>query len=188
MTINYNNIKISIFDLDGTLTDGIYQVNSEGITTKSFYTRDFSALEQLLKNNIKIIIISQSNDLCVWQRINNIRTKTRSDIWKDAFDKRRIILFQGIDNKRSHIEQLVLPLFGCYGKTFSWHQVAYMGDAENDIECMKKAHYTGCPSDAIEEVKENSNYVSNYSGGKGCVYDFVMHILRERDKNGNSKS
>ena len=186
--INYNNIKIATFDVDGVLTDGIYQVNSKGITTKSFFTRDFFALEQLLKNNIRVAIITQSSDNCILRRIETIRKKSRSIIWKDSFQKNKVILFQGVDDKLGYIQRNVVSSYGCFGSSFSWDEMAYMGDAENDIECMEKAYYTGCPSDAIEEVKENSNYVSNYPGGKGCVYDFAMHILRERNKNGNFKS
>jgi len=188
VSINFKNIKVVCFDLDGVLTDGIYQVNSKGVTTKSFYTRDFSALEQLLKNDIKVVIISQSSDNCILRRINNIREKSRSSIWKKCFDEKSLILFQGIDDKCRDIGFLVLSSLGCFGEKFSWDNVAYMGDAENDIECMEKAHYTGCPSDAIEEAKENSNYVSNYPGGKGCVYEFILHILKERETNGNTRT
>jgi 3-deoxy-D-manno-octulosonate 8-phosphate phosphatase (KDO 8-P phosphatase) len=57
-----------------------------------------------------------------------------------------------------------------------------MGDAENDLPPMNKALFTGCPADAIEEVQENANYISEFEGGRGAVYEFCMHIYNENDK------
>ena len=83
---------------------------------------------------------------------------------------------EGVDNKEQNIFDELLD------RKFGWDNVAYMGDAENDIPSIKKASFTGCPSDAIEEVKENSNYISDFPGGRGAVYDFCMYIYNKNDK------
>jgi 3-deoxy-D-manno-octulosonate 8-phosphate phosphatase (KDO 8-P phosphatase) len=85
-------------------------------------------------------------------------------------------IFTGIDNKEKCITSELLD------RQLGWDNVAYMGDAENDLPPMKKALFTGCPADAIEEVRENSNYISDFPGGRGAVYDFCMHIYKENDK------
>ena len=184
-------ISILIIEDNRLLRDGISSIINEQPDLKVIAA--FSDIEKSLSNifehNPDIVLIDlglrNQNSLEV---VETIKKKSCSTIWKDSFQKNKVILFQGVDDKLGYIQRNVVSSYGCFGESFTWDNVAYMGDAENDIECMEKAHYTGCPSDAIEEVKENSNYVSNYPGGKGCVYDFAMHILRERNKNGNFKS
>ena len=184
--INFKRIQVIVIDVDGTLTDGIYQfsdTNSPGGITKSFYTRDFYAMEQALKEGIEIIIITQSTDDCIRIRLDRIKDRSRSEIWGDAFSENRIKLFEGADDKCDRLDTVFFS--DCTSEP-SWDNVAYIGDAENDIEPMKRAYYTGCPFDAVRGARENSNYLSKYPGGKGCVYDFIMYILEQRKKDENT--
>ena len=48
-------------------------------------------------------------------------------------------------------------------------EVAYMGDDVNDIECMTYVGLSACPADAVEEVKNNVDYVAVHKGGYGAV-------------------
>ena len=59
----------------------------------------------------------------------------------------------------------------------SWHNIAYFGDADNDLECMMNAGISGCPNDAFPHIKEKVDFVSKLPGGSGCFYDFVRNIL-----------
>jgi len=76
------------------------------------------------------------------------------------------------------------------GKGWNFDQIAYIGDAENDLECMQKALYTGCPSDAVSIIKGESNYLCDAKGGYGAVYEFCMHILEKikEQKNENNET
>mgnify|MGYP001316147568 FL=1 len=65
-----------------------------------------------------------------------------------------------------------------YGIPFE--EVAYIGDDLNDFEVMKKCGITGCPSDAVDEIKNISDYVSKYKGGEGAVRDFIEWIIKQR--------
>ena len=173
--INFSNIKVLIFDCDGTLTNGIYQISENtGTVTKSFYTRDFYAIEQVLRNGLQVMIVTQSHDRVMYQQLQRICN--HSKFWLDMWCTKKLILMEGVDNKEQNIFDELLD------RKFGWDNVAYMGDAENDIPSIKKALFTGCPSDAIEEVKENSNYISDFPGGKGAVYDFCMYIYNKNDK------
>ena len=42
--------------------------------------------------------------------------------------------------------------------------------------------YSGhaCPSDAVDEVKSVSDYVSPFPGGRGCVRDVIQQVLKSR--------
>jgi len=170
--VNFKNIKVVFFDVDGTVTDGIYQMSSEGVCTKSFYSKDFYGLESLLKSDIRVIIITQSDGRVIKQQINRIM-EVRA-IWKKKYCDCDLDLFTHIEDKVERIEKYM------EFKDISWGNIAYVGDAENDLESMKKCEFTACPNDAIEEVQEESNYISNYDGGKGAVYDICKYILEKR--------
>ena len=86
------------------------------------------------------------------------------------------IIKTGIQDKEREITQFLISTPNHY----SWNNVAYIGDAENDLAAMKRSLYVGCPNDAIEEVKKESNYISDFSGGRGAVYDFLMYILKNK--------
>jgi 3-deoxy-D-manno-octulosonate 8-phosphate phosphatase (KDO 8-P phosphatase) len=186
--INFNDIDIVVFDIDGVICNGKYQMHcrwiegyDEPTISKTYYTRDFDAIERLLKNNIKVLILSGCHDKIMEAQLGRICSY--SNIWKESMENGNLTLKTAIDDKFS---ELVDYLVENYKKL---ENVAYMGDAENDLICMKSAVYTACPANAIEEVRENSNYISDFNGGDGCVYDFVMYLLKKRgERYENSKS
>jgi 3-deoxy-D-manno-octulosonate 8-phosphate phosphatase (KDO 8-P phosphatase) len=59
-------------------------------------------------------------------------------------------------------------------------EVAYIGDDENDIECMKLCGISACPSDAVEMVQNISDYVCVKTGGDGAVREFIEYLIAER--------
>jgi len=177
--MKFSDIKICCFDIDGTLTDGIYQITDKGDIVKSFYTRDFYGIEQLIRNGIKVVILSQSHDEVIYHQINRI--VDHSILWEQAYEHDESLeVITCIDNKKEEIEKILEK------ENLSWSNVAYIGDAENDIESMEKALFVGCPFDAINEISKNlpslsylSSYVSKFPGGKGAVYDFSKYILKK---------
>lgn len=64
-------------------------------------------------------------------------------------------------------------------------ETAYIGDDYNDLECMRKVAVRGCPQDAIEEIRNISDFVAQSKGGYGAVRDFIDWI-EENEKNTNS--
>jgi 3-deoxy-D-manno-octulosonate 8-phosphate phosphatase (KDO 8-P phosphatase) len=57
-----------------------------------------------------------------------------------------------------------------------------MGDDIPDYPVMKMAGLAVCPSDAAEEIKSISAYISPYAGGKGCVRDIIEQVLKVQEK------
>jgi len=60
--------------------------------------------------------------------------------------------------------------------------VLYMGDDIPDFEIMKEVGVATCPSDAAEEIKEISHYISHQKGGEGCVRDVIEQVLKVQGK------
>lgn len=149
-----------ILDVDGTLSDGMYLVSSNKVVTKNFYTRDFCAIEKLLKRGIKVLILTSSDDDC-------IKNKMEINGFLDKYSD-KLFVHQRINNKKKHIEYV-------WGKC--WNVIAYMGDAENDLKSMKLSSISACPCDAEKPILKIAKYISPYKGGHGAVADFVEFLL-----------
>jgi len=162
--MNYNDIKLLVLDVDNVLTDGLYHILDNGVTMKSFYTRDFYAINELRKHDIKVLILTQSFGKCIQAKLDNL-----IDPWKE-----HITLAARVDDKYAFLDEYLKKI------DLGWHQTAYMGDAENDLEAMQHAAITACPSDAIPEIQGESNFISYQPGGSGAVYDFIMEIIAKR--------
>ena len=61
-----------------------------------------------------------------------------------------------------------------YGGKLS--EVAYIGDDYNDLECIQACGFSGCPSDAEDEVKRAVDYVCQMKAGEGAIREFVKKI------------
>jgi 3-deoxy-D-manno-octulosonate 8-phosphate phosphatase (KDO 8-P phosphatase) len=61
-------------------------------------------------------------------------------------------------------------------------RTAYMGDDIPDLRVMKRVALPCCPSDAAEEIKAISTYVSRYPGGGGCVRDLLEQAMKVQGK------
>ena len=191
MNNKYKKIKVCSFDVDGTLTDGVYDINEHGLITKSFYTRDFYGIELLIKAGIKVIIITSSKDNVIEKRIE--RLKDGNIFWHETLNaNNQLMIKTGCRNKKKFMEEVFkVQNIAHKDNQLSFDNLAHMGDAENDLECIKLARFSGCPTDAIPDVRTIAMYPSDYYGGKGAVHDFCMYIIEQRNKelsNENSES
>lgn len=149
-------IKILVMDVDGTLTDGKIYIGSEGEILKAFNVKDGLGISKLRANNIIPAII----------------TGRESEILKRRTDELKIEeVYQGEENKIERLKELVER----YGCTLS--EVAYIGDDENDLQCMSICGFSGCPADAVESVKIKVDFVTTRDGGQGAVREFIEYIL-----------
>jgi len=56
-------------------------------------------------------------------------------------------------------------------------EVAAIGDGENDLDMLRLATFSGCPSDAAEVVRASVKFVATRPGGSGFL-EFVREVLR----------
>lgn len=150
-------IKILIMDVDGTLTDGKIYIGSTGEIMKAFNVKDGMGITKLRKRGI----------------IPTIITARQSDIVLNRAKELNITeIYQGIDNKVKKMKEIAAK-YNC-----SLSEIAYIGDDENDIECMKLCGISACPSDAVEQVLNVTDFISESQGGQGAVREFAEYILR----------
>lgn len=153
-------IKALVMDIDGTLTDGGLYIGDQGEEVKRFHVKDGYGICHLLPSmGIIPIIITGRNSKIVVNRCKELGitriVQASSDKVKDMF---RILQLEGI----------------------SVEETAYIGDDLNDLPCMKIVGIKGCPSDAVEEVKQIADYVTKQTGGNGAVREFIEWIKTEK--------
>jgi 3-deoxy-D-manno-octulosonate 8-phosphate phosphatase (KDO 8-P phosphatase) len=144
-------------DVDGTLTDGGIYIGVSGENMKCFNVKDGYGIAMLLPqmNIVPIVITGRVSDI-VTNRCNEIGIT---------------YVVQGSKNKPKDMFEILREL------GIKAEETAYIGDDLNDLECMKMVGLKGCPKDAVTEVKNICDYISDYDGGHGAVRDFIDWIL-----------
>lgn len=166
-----NKIKLFVMDVDGTLTDGNIYLSYKKEFFKAFNVKDgYGIREILFSKNIKPIIISGRKSKIVNRRCKELNID---------------MLYQGARDKLKVLEEILNK----YNILFS--NVAYIGDDINDLPCINAivmhGGVVGCPADAVEEVKNHANFISNKNGGHGAVRDFI-DWLNEKNLNENREA
>lgn len=154
-------IKMLIMDVDGTLTDGRIYIGAKGEMMKAFDVKDGYAIAQILpeKNIIPVIITGRMSDIVV-ERAKELKITE---------------LYQGVSDKLKQLQVLKEKY------KISQEEIAYIGDDINDLECIKYCGITGCPSDSIEIIKKQVDYVCNSDGGRGAVREFIEWIISKEN-------
>ncbi|MFS1511135.1 KdsC family phosphatase [Chengkuizengella sp. SCS-71B] len=149
-------IRLLVMDVDGTLTDGKIYVGSEGEIMKSFNVKDGLGINKLHDFGIIPVIITGRQSKILTHRANELNI---TDV------------YQGIDSKLDILKQ-ISDKYEC-----DFSEIAYIGDDENDLDCMRLCAMKGCPADAVKEVKKIADFVSQQSGGNGAVREFIEFII-----------
>lgn len=155
-------IKLVATDVDGVLTDGGRYFSKNGEIMKKFHVRDGMAINILLRNNIKTVIITKENSSIVkkWSKEMNVTE-----------------VFSGIKNKEKILSML------CKKYKVSSDEIAYIGDDVNDIPLLKLIGFSSCPSDVDSMVKKNVDYICKNFGGQAVFREFTNLILSKKLSN-----
>ena len=152
-------IKLIVFDFDGVFSNSKFYFDNSNNIKKTYNTKDAYSLKIIKQYNIKCGIIT--ND-----KIISIRHAPHIF---NRLDK------VSLGSNKPKLEILDTWLYE-YG--FSYQDVAYIGDDLPDIPVLKKVGFSACPNDAVEEVKEVSEYICKNKGGDGAVREFVDLIIK----------
>jgi YrbI family 3-deoxy-D-manno-octulosonate 8-phosphate phosphatase len=152
-------IKFVVFDFDGVFTDGKFYFDNNNNVKKCYNAKDSYSLKILKKYDIKCGIITNDKIVSI---------ENAPHIF-DRLDKVSL----GSDKPKLEVLDTWLDEYG-----YSYGEVAYIGDDLPDIPVLKKVGFSGCPYDAVEEVKEVSQYICKNKGGEGSVREFVDLIIK----------
>ncbi len=154
-------INAFLFDVDGVFTDNRTLLIPDMDPVRTFYTRDAFAVQHAVKEGFRIIII----------------TGGRSKGVADSFGRLGVTEFNNsVHNKAELFAKLVAET------GLDPARAAYMGDDLPDLRVMQRVALPCCPSDAAEEIKAISAFVSRYNGGAGCVRDLLEQAMKVQGK------
>ena len=146
-------------DIDGTLTNGKIYISPSGEAMKAFNIKDGCGIHDILipAGIIPVIITGRSSDIVLY-RCKELEITE---------------VYQGISNKVEKLKDIIDDL----------STVAYIGDDINDLACMKAVKEAGgvigCPADAVEKVRDISDFLAPHNGGEGAVRDFIEWIVHD---------
>jgi 3-deoxy-D-manno-octulosonate 8-phosphate phosphatase (KDO 8-P phosphatase) len=161
MLSKLKNITTFVFDVDGVLTDGSVFVTESGDQCRTFNTKDGYALQLAVKCMYNVVVITGGRSEGVRLRLNSLGI---TDVFLGAHVK--LDIFENYIAEH-HIDRA---------------SVLYMGDDIPDIDIMKVVGLPTCPTDAAEEVKAISQYISPALGGKGCARDVIEKVMKIQGK------
>jgi len=156
----FKKIKAFVFDVDGVMTPGQVLVTEEGFMLRSVNIKDGFAVQHAVKSGYHVGIISGGNS--------------------EGMRKR----FEGLGVTHIYLgQQEKVSAFGDFlEKTgLMAEQVAYMGDDLPDVPVLQKVGLGCCPKDASADVLEVAQFVSQVSGGHGCVRDLIERTMKLQD-------
>jgi 3-deoxy-D-manno-octulosonate 8-phosphate phosphatase (KDO 8-P phosphatase) len=150
-------IKLLILDVDGVLTDGKLIIGPSGELCKTFHVHDGLGIALSKKFGLKTAIITGRISKMVEFRANELKI--------DA-------LYQGQSNKVNALAKLQQEFH------VNLDEIAYIGDDLIDLPVMTKVGLACAVPNAVPEVKERAQYITEAHGGHGAVRQAIEMILR----------
>lgn len=154
---NLKKVKAFIFDVDGVFASSKVLLHPNGELMRTMNIKDGFACFYMVKKGFPIAIITGGDSESVQKRFEKLGVK---DIYMKSSDKLRD--------------------FNHFIKKYNLapEDVLYMGDDLPDFPVMNVVGFPTCPSDAVDEIKEVSHYISDKKGGEGCVRDVIEQVMR----------
>lgn len=164
MTKNYkellHHIKAFVFDLDGTLTSGVFQIGYDGRPIRNLSSKDGYAMQLAIKKGFIVAVISGGRCEGVKASLQRLGL---TDIYMGA----------------SHKLDAWKDLLAVYEhQNLQAENILYMGDDIPDFHLLQEAGIGAAPANAAPEIREIAQYVSPKKGGEGCVRDVIEQTLK----------
>lgn len=155
--IKLKEIELFVFDYDGVFTDGIVLLMEDGSNVRQANTRDGYAVQWAIKQGMKVALLTGGKEKAVEARMTLLGVEE---------------VHLGCHDKLASLETLSDKM------GVDLDKVMYMGDDMPDYPAMKKVGLATCPNDAATDIREISDYVSPFEGGRGCVRDILEQAMR----------
>jgi 3-deoxy-D-manno-octulosonate 8-phosphate phosphatase (KDO 8-P phosphatase) len=155
---NLAHIQLLVLDVDGVLTDGTIVLSGDGSESKAFSALDGHGIRMWKRAGLKVAFLSG--------RMSE-PTKYRAEQLEVDH------CLQGCLDKLPTLEKLLQQL----GLLPS--QVAYIGDDIMDLPVMRHVGLGVAVANAVDDVKQQADYVTTRPGGSGAVREAIEYILKE---------
>ena len=154
-------VKLIIFDVDGTLTDGGIYIGNSGEIFKAFNCQDGFGITAAHKFGLKTAIITGRTSTITTNRAKGLGI---------------IAVKQGQMDKRNAYKELKAEF------NLRDDEIAYVGDDIIDLPVLVQVGFRAAVGNANIEVKERAHFVAENDGGKGAVREVIEFILKSQGK------
>ncbi len=158
-----HQVKAFVFDMDGVLTSGVFQIGADGKPVRNLNSKDGYAMQLAIKKGYIVGVISGGHCEGVKQVLQRLgisdiymRASYKMDAWKDFL---AVYEHQGLQEEN----------------------ILYMGDDIPDYHLIEAAGLGCSPQNGSPEVRAIADYVSPLPGGQGCVRDVIEQTLKLQD-------
>lgn len=161
--MNLKKIKAFAFDIDGVATDGTLLCSSAGDFLRLYDAKDGFAIRMAAMNGYPVAVITGGSSETIRIRMKASGVKPE-DVFLHCRDK--------------------MEEFGIFCKRYDLQpeEVMYFGDDIPDLEVMKACGCAVCPDDAVAEVQQAADWITDASGGKGCLREAIEKTLKKQGK------
>lgn len=149
-------IKYIFSDIDGVLTDGTVLLDAENNEQKKICYRDLDSINFGKAHGLEFALITGEDSKLARQISKRFRTINNS---YGAKDKAQALL----DLQK----KLQLEI----------DEICYIGDSMRDIPAIQLAKLGVAPADALKNVRENADYITEVCGGQGVLWETVEMIV-----------
>jgi len=150
-------IKVLAMDVDGVLTNGKINIDSNGKEIKVFDVKDGFSLSVFQKVGYQTAIITARGSEAVTARAKDLKI---SKVYQNAYPK---------DNAYQELLQEL---------NLRDENVCFVGDDWPDMVVLKKVGFSVAVNDAVAEVRDVVDYTTEKKGGEGAVREVVELILK----------
>ena len=154
-------IRLAVFDVDGTLTDGRIWVGAGGSVMSAFHVLDGMGLKLLQKYGVAVALVSARPGKVVAVRARELGIK---HTYVNVKDKLKCIDTIGA---RVGVAR---------------EAIAYMGDDLNDLRALESVGLGVAPANAHPWVRERAHWRTRHEGGSGAARELCDLILAAHEK------
>ena len=163
LSARIEKIRAFTFDIDGVFTNGGILCDLQGELYRTFDSKDGFSIRMAVMNGYPVGIITGGRSESIRQRFLSSAVPSE-DIFLGSRDK--------------------TEAFGdfCSRHSLSPEEVLYMGDDIPDLDLIRLSGIGACPSDAIEEILQEADFVSSKPGGHGSVREVVEMVMKAQGR------
>ncbi|MBN1594145.1 MAG: HAD hydrolase family protein [Candidatus Coatesbacteria bacterium] len=161
MTSKLKRIRLLLLDVDGVLTNGKFYISNNGDIHLPFDVKDGSGIRYLMRGGLNVGIITGKDNKAVSFRAQDLNIS---------------IVHRKVTNKVSVLSQILRS------QNLLPEEALYMGDDLLDLGIMARVGISVAVADAVPEVIEAADFVTDCKGGNGAVREVCEMILKAQDK------
>lgn len=150
-------VRAVAMDVDGILTDCKMWMDAQSEWRRAFTVRDGIGIKRLICAGYKVAWItgSQAGDIRARAKMLGV-----------------VDLYEGKENKTEAFEEF------CNVHGLSPKEIAYIGDDLPDLPLLEAAGFSATVPEAIEEVRQQVDYITKLSGGNGAAREFCELVIK----------